>query len=76
MVQYSNPTKVITVSGSVDSDLFVTEWAVRDALTRTARDNGVTVRDLTVAITDGPRTVTLTEDEYNALAQGASQPAA
>jgi hypothetical protein len=67
---FSNPTKTINVTGTVDSGLYVTEGDVRAALERTARENGVTVRDLQVTIADGPRTVTLTEDEYNTLRQG------
>jgi hypothetical protein len=67
---FSNPSKIVTATATVDSDQFVTEWAVKDALTRTARNEGVTVRDLTVSIADGPRTVTMTEDEYNTLVTG------
>lgn len=72
---FSNPSKTITVTGVVDGQTFLTEADVRHVLASVARDNGVAVRDLNVTIADGPRTVTLTEDEYNALRQGGQAPA-
>lgn len=64
---FSNPTKVVTVTASLPGDRRVSDYDVRTALQRLAQDNGVEIRDLTVSVADGPRTVTLTEDEYNAL---------
>lgn len=73
---FSNPTKVVRVVATVNSDAtrYATDADVRrvteDALRRAARDNGVTVEGIEVTVETGPRTVTLTEDEYNALRAG------
>ena len=84
MVQFSSPTKIVTVTASVDTSKVrtwaagyqVTEGDIRDAvdtaLRGAARSNGATVESLEVTVTNGPRTVTLTEDEYNALTGGSA----
>jgi len=65
---------VVTVTGTVGNGAYgtITEGDVRLALEETARQNGVTVSDLTVSVErrEGERTVTLTEAEYQALTEG------
>lgn len=72
--KFSTPRKVVNVTltadvngnryGVSDADI---RSAVADSLRRLARENGVTVDAIEVTVADGPRTVTMTEDEYNAL---------
>jgi hypothetical protein len=78
---FSTPRKVVTITASVnlvtttgygrvvvgDDDI---RQVTTDALRRLARDNGVEVDTIDVTVADGPRTVTLTEAEYNALQRG------
>jgi hypothetical protein len=79
---FSNPTKIVTITATVDTSNVRNNWggftvsdndvsmAAETALRDAARSNGVTIDGLTVTVADGPRTVTLTEEEYNALRQG------
>jgi len=77
---FSNPTKTVTITATVDTSNagrwggVVTDTDVKQAaeaaLRDAARSNGVTIDGLTVTVEAGPRTVTLTEEEYNALRQG------
>ena len=53
--------------GITDADIRrVTEEVLRNA----ARQNGVALDAVEVTVANGPRTVTLTEEEYTALQQG------
>lgn len=76
---FSNPTTVATVTATLPSKVngwTITENDVRTALAQVARQNGVDVADITVTLSQGPRTVTMTEAEYDALrAGGSAQPA-
>jgi hypothetical protein len=67
---FSTPNKIVTVTGTVVNRAYLTEGDVRAALAELGRDYGVTVDGLTVTVTDGPRTVTLTQEEYDTLRQG------
>lgn len=79
---FSTPSKVVTITATVDTSNVRNAWgngnvgnadvrqAAETALRSAARDNGVTIQAIEVNVTDGARTVTLTEDEYNALRQG------
>jgi hypothetical protein len=65
LTQEGTTMRQFTVTFSVN-DPFVTDGAVRDALTGLARDNGVTVNDLQVR-SEAPATVTITAAEYERL---------
>ena len=75
---FSNSTKIVTVTATLpaqtDGGLNIRDTDIRvafDEFVRSAqRDYGVAVSNVDVTVADGPRTVTLTEDEYNALRQG------
>jgi hypothetical protein len=75
---FSNPSKIVTVTGTVDVSgadgaFDVTDADVRrvteDTLRQAARANRVAITSLEVTVANGPRTVTMTEDEFNALLQ-------
>ena len=75
MIEFSTPRKVVTVTFTVDAEseagVQVTAWHVADGLRHAARvvSGMITVDDIVVqSMVDGPRFVTMGEDEYNALA--------
>jgi len=75
---FSSPTKIVTASVTVNTgnqhNLYITDADIRrvteETLRNAARQNGVTLDAVEVGVSDGPRTVTLTEEEYTALQQG------
>lgn len=75
---FSTPTKVVTITANVrtgnarygavtDADIRRETEAV---LRELARQYDLTVDMFDVSVADGPRTVTMTEDEFNTLRQG------
>lgn len=77
--KFSTPRTVVNVTATIPAQAngwTITENDVKAALESAARQNGVTVDNLTVTLSQGPREVTLSEAEYNALlAGGSAQPA-
>jgi len=75
---FSSPTKIVTATVTVNTgnqhNLYITDADIRrvteDVLRNAARQSGVTVEAVEVGVSDGPRTVTMTEEEFNALRAG------
>jgi uncharacterized protein YpuA (DUF1002 family) len=75
---FSSPTKIVTAVVTVNTgnqhNLYITDNDIRrvteETLRNAARQNGVTLDAVEVGVSDGPRTVTMTEEEFNALQAG------
>jgi ABC-type nitrate/sulfonate/bicarbonate transport system substrate-binding protein len=67
-------TATVTVNTGNQNNPYITDNDIRrvteDVLRNAARQNGVTLDAVEVTVANGPRTVTLTEEEYTALQQG------
>jgi len=75
---FSTARKIVTATVTVNTgnqhNLYITDNDIRrvteDVLRNAARQNGVALDAVEVTVADGPRTVTMTEDEFNALQAG------
>ena len=67
-------TATVTVNTGNQNNQYITDADIRrvteEVLRNAARQSGVAVDAVEVTVANGPRTVTLTEEEYTALQQG------